>query len=475
MKTMNPLIPIFVASPSEVQEERQLAESAIQSIAHRFTRLYGVTLVPMLWEQFAPISSHDATHPQIGILRRIQPFSIFVGILWNKCGTPVGDSGETGTEMEFKHAIKNRSTISILTYFRQQTIHKRRSRKIQTQQEQVDDLKNKLQAQKITTMSYSNILEFSQRILPDIMEACLELILTKEPKKIADYYNFFKFGSHWRTSTRPLLIVYPPITDPGPGHQKPRLNWRKRLLPHVIYEDFKAIQDIEEAMRFLGRDYKTVTTDSPTLSMSEPGDRIWVCVPRNIKAHRALEQLERQGTKIRFDFQSISEPNEDPETYLMWNKGRRKREIRIRSPLSKYLSLSARPEGNEEWKPLYGYSYCRDYAVLARLKLYKDAEDRDGEFYYHYFIGGIRGLGTWGIGYLIDHNSSKLLRIADRQIDDESDNVQMLLEVTYENFRVTRVIDVSDEDKNFFEKRYSDKYIKDQLKRHPDWLPKTIC
>ena len=83
MKTINPLIPIFIASPNEVFKERKLANSAIQTLSVRFARLFSVTLVPMLWEQFAPISSHDASHPQIGILRRIQPFSIFVGILWN--------------------------------------------------------------------------------------------------------------------------------------------------------------------------------------------------------------------------------------------------------------------------------------------------------------------------------------------------------------------------------------------------------
>lgn len=474
MKTINPMIPVFIASPSEVRKERKLVESAIHLLAHRFARLFGVTMVPLLWEEFAPISSFDAAHPQVGILRRIQPFSIFIGILWNRCGTTVGQSNETGTEQEFFHAMKHRETISILTYFRSQTKVTAKEKKFKSEQEKVKELKLKLQNQNILIGDYNNLGDFSRRILPDVMESCLELVLTKEPKKIANYYNFFKFGSHWRVASGPLLIAYPPITDPGPNYEKPKLDWQNRLLPHVIYEDFKTIQDIEEVMRLLGREYKTVTTDSPTLDMAESGDRIWVCVPRNKKAHRILEELKKQNVKIKFNFDSIKLAKKKLETILYWDNG--KNNIKIRSPLTKYLRWSARPLVKDEWKPAYGFSYCRDYAIFARFKLYKDFEDRRGEFFYHYFIGGIRGLGTWGVGHLIDHQSSMLVRIANQQIlSDETADIQMLLEVTYENFRVTRAIDVSNMDEAFFTERYNEKYIKEHLERHSDWLPKSIC
>jgi len=467
MKTINPMIPVFIASPGDVRKERRLTEAAIHMLAPRFVRLFGVTLVPLLWEEFAPISSYDAAHPQVGILRRIQPFSIFVGILWNRCGTSVGSSGETGTEMEFKHAIDHRNTISILSYFRRQSTGQRLSRAERSQQRRVNILKHRLQENNILTMTYENSSKFGARILPDLMEACLDLVLSREPKKIADLYNFFKFGSHWRLASRPLMIVYPPITDPGPGHAKPRLNWRKRLLPHVIYEDFKAIQDVEEAMRLLGRDYKTVTTDSPSLDMAEPGDRIWVCVPRNMKAQRVLEQLEQQGSRIRFRFTSSRTSGKEPESCLMWRKGNQ--EIKIRSPLSKYLRQSARPARATEWRSAFGHTYCRDYAILARFKLLKDPGDRSGEYYYHYFVGGIRGLGTWGMGYLLDHESSRLVRMAKQQMERTgTEDIQLLLEVTYENFRVTRVRDVSEENGRFFAERYSDAYIRKQLERHPE-------
>ncbi len=471
MHTMNPMIPVFVASPGDVDKERRATELAINVLAPRFARLFGVTLVPLLWEQFAPISSYDATHPQVGILRRIQPFSVFVGILWNRCGTPVQGSGETGTEMEFNHAIAHRDTISILSYFRRQQPVRRLSREQRRQRDQVKRLKRRLELRHVSTNSYDTPSQFRARILPDLMEACLDLVLSREPKKIADLYKFFRSGSHWRLGTRPLLIVYPPLTDPGPGHAIPRLDWRQRLLPHVVYEDFKAIQDIEEAMRLLGREYLTVTTDSPSLDIAEPGDRVWVCIPRNAKARRVLEQLQEQGTDVRFRFDSKPISRGVSETFLTWRQ--RSREIEIRSPLAKYLSLSARPSGLARWRPAFGHTYCRDYAVVARFKVPKDPQDQVGEFYYHYFVGGIRGLGTWGAGHLVDHQSSQLVRMAEHHASrGDTEDVQLLLEVTHENYRITRVRDVSEESAHFFKERCSDRYIRKQLERHPDWLPR---
>jgi hypothetical protein len=464
MHPMNPLIPVFIASPREVEPERQAAEAAIQALAPRFARLFGVTLVPLRWEQFAPISSHDATGPQTAILRRIQPYSIFVGILANRYGSPVDGSSESGTAVEFEHAIKNRGTISILSYFRTQSTQEGLSPSDVEQQTQVNKLKMRLQEEQVWTQSYETVSEFEQRIILDLMEACLGLTFSGEPRKVGDLQGFFRFGSHWRLRGRPLLIVYPPMTDPGPGHKRPRLNWTQRLLPHVIYEDFKAIQDLEEAMRLLGREYHTVTTDSPNLEMADAGDRIWVCVPRNTIAQRMLDCLRSQGVDVRFRFESKPGKTEPCETCLLWRSG--DREIQISSPLSGYLGLSLRPATTAEWRSAFGHAYCRDYAVLARFKLMKDPQDERSEYYYHYFVGGIRGLGTWGVGHLIDHNSSQLVRMAQEGHGD-GDNVQLLLEVTYEHFRITKVRDVSNEPESFFKERCSTKFIRDKLRRHP--------
>lgn len=465
---MNPVIPVFIASPSDVSKERDLTEEAIHALAPRMARLFGVTLVPLRWEQFAPISSYDASHPQIAILRDIRPFSIFVGILWNRYGTKISGLGETGTESEFSHALGNRDRISILTYFREQSQKETADPEKQSQRRKVRALKRRLRENTVRSAGYKSIDEFRLRILPDLMEATLQLVLSKEPRRALDYVKFFRFGSHHRLGIRPLLIVYPPITDPGPGHEAPLLDWRERLLPHVVYEDSKAIQDIEQAMRLLGREYKTVTTDSPDLVTADPGDRVWVCIPRNRRAHRALEDLGKE--RVRFQFYS-QDGSARAECRLKWRTANGEY-LEIRSPLAKYLTHSVRPKDKAPWSPSFGYIYCRDYAVLARFKVTVDPNSPDSEYYYHYFVGGIRGLGTWGIGYLIDHQSYLLVRMAEEaEKRQSSDDMQMLLEITYENFRVTRVRDISEEGASYFEEHYSDEYIRSRLAMRPQWWP----
>ncbi len=484
---MNPVIPVFIASPTDVAKERELTEAAVYSLAPRLARLFGVTVVPLRWEQFAPISSYDAAHPQVGILQRIEPFSIFVGILWKRYGTPVEGSGQSGTAMEFKHALDHRDRISILSYFRQLPARMPSGGPALEQRRKVEELRDRLSERKVTWTQYKGPEDFERRIFGDLMEAALKLILSGEPRKTTDFLKFFKFGSHQRIRSRPLLIVYPPVTDPGPGHQKPVFNWRNRLLPHVIYEDSKAIQDVEEAMRLIGREYKTVTTDSPDLDIEQPGDRVWVCLPRNRRATRVLERL---GDRVRFRFEPIGKKGSRPELALKW-RGEDGEWFRIRSPLRRYMEHSNRQDAEVPWKPLYGYTYGKDYAVFARFRVPRNwAVASESEYFYHYFIGGIRGLGTWGVGHLIDHESSSLVAMAEASMERERadsvrlhgstgspvdlplrDDVQLLLEVTYENFRITEVHDVSEKPPSYFESQFEDDHIKAKLAKRPDWLP----
>ncbi|MGD2115727.1 MAG: DUF4062 domain-containing protein [Acidobacteriota bacterium] len=490
---MNPVIPVFIASPSDVAKEREMTEAAVHALAPRLARLFGVTVVPLRWEQFAPISSYDATHPQVGILQRIEPFSIFVGIVWKRYGTPVPGRGSSGTEIEFEHALSHRDRISILSYFRKHSGKFPKDPNAREQLRKVKRLKERFSEEGLNWTSYDKPEQFESRIFGDLMEAALKLVLSGEPRKTTDFLKFFKFGSHQRIRSRPLLIVYPPVTDPGPGHHKPVFNWRDRLLPHVIYEDSKAIQDIEEAMRLIGREYKTVTTDSPDLDIAQPGDRVWVCLPRNRRAKRVLERL---GDRVRFRFEPMDESDDRPELSLQW-RSRDGEWFRIRSPLRRYLEHSNRPDAKKPWKPLYGYVYGRDYAVFARFRVPRNWDsDHGGEHFYHYFVGGIRGLGTWGVGHLIDHESSSLVAMAEQSVRNQAkdavrqepstaapdghpvladpparDDVQLLLEVTYENFRITGVRDVSEKPKEYFEEHFDREHIEKKLAKRPDWLP----
>jgi hypothetical protein len=61
----------------------------------------------------------------------------------------------------------------------------------------------------------------------------------------------------------------------------------------------------------------------------------------------------------------------------------------------------------------------------------------------HYFVAGIRGLGTWGAGWYIDRCPDELERLAEAARETKNGDIQVLLEVTFSNYRIVEVEDVS--------------------------------
>jgi hypothetical protein len=121
---MHPIIPVFIASPTDVQTERNSVKETVQRLSKRLVPLFGVALNPVSWDDFAPLSAPDATVPQRDILRRIEPSSIFIGILYRRYGTEIPSLKLSGTEIEFNHAIENRRYIRILSLFSRSTKRK---------------------------------------------------------------------------------------------------------------------------------------------------------------------------------------------------------------------------------------------------------------------------------------------------------------------------------------------------------------
>lgn len=456
-----PFIPVFISSPNDVDSERKIVRDAVNQLSPCFTSNYEVPLVPYMWETASPIAPFDGDPPQVSILQQIDPFSIFVVIVNERYGTPFPPNWLSGTETEIQYALSSRDRICILSYFHAGTGASDTEEINQEQRRLVAAFKGRLDKEKVVHVEYADAAALKERVVIDLVDAALKLIQTGQPRLVPDYRKIFRFGSHARAASLPLLIVYPPMTDPGPGHELPKFNWRERLLPHVIYEDFKAIQDIEQVMRLLRRHYKTVTTDSPSLYSTDPGDRVWVCVPRNRPAREVLENL---GDRVRFEF-LLEDRSEGQELVLRWRRKTDAEPFLISSPLGKYLAQSNRPSRAKAWYARFGYSYGRDYAIFARFRVPRNFQFVDGEYFYHYFVGGIRGLGTWGVGHLIDHESSHLVQMIEASVSRDEDDFQLLLEVTYENFRIKEVREVGNEPEQYFTKQNSDEYIEDRLDR----------
>lgn len=114
------VLTVFVASPSDLESERNRLENAIREINVTWSRQFALRLELIRWETHGyPGAGEDAQE----VLNRELPtdYDIFVGLLWTRFGTPTGRAG-SGTEEEFDRA-RNRfrsdpDTVRVMVYFK---------------------------------------------------------------------------------------------------------------------------------------------------------------------------------------------------------------------------------------------------------------------------------------------------------------------------------------------------------------------
>jgi hypothetical protein len=108
---------IFVASPGDVEVERERLKQAVDELNLTLGRTAKLYLELVQWKTHAwPGFGDDA---QAVINRQIQPYDIFVGIMWTRLGTPTQRSA-SGTVEEFERAHQRWSEHgrpTILFYF----------------------------------------------------------------------------------------------------------------------------------------------------------------------------------------------------------------------------------------------------------------------------------------------------------------------------------------------------------------------
>lgn len=110
----------FVASPSDVLEERETLEAVIHEINQTMGPDLGAQLDLIRWETHAyPDSGPDA---QSVVTRQLgDNYDIFIGILWHRFGTPT-PRADSGTAEEFERAHKkyqsDPESVGIMFYFK---------------------------------------------------------------------------------------------------------------------------------------------------------------------------------------------------------------------------------------------------------------------------------------------------------------------------------------------------------------------
>lgn len=96
---------VFIASPSDVPDERAAIRETVQRINGIYSRTTDLRIELLAWEDTSP----GAGRPQSLINPYVDKADLFVGCLWKTLGSPSGNGELTGFEEEFYRA-KSRNT-----------------------------------------------------------------------------------------------------------------------------------------------------------------------------------------------------------------------------------------------------------------------------------------------------------------------------------------------------------------------------
>jgi hypothetical protein len=112
---------IFLASPSDLDEERFAVEEIISELNLTYSPSKNIVIELLKWETHAAPGISNL-HPQKIINQDIgMEYDLFLGMIWNRFGTKT-DEAESGTQEEFNNAIKkfnsDNNSVQIMFYFK---------------------------------------------------------------------------------------------------------------------------------------------------------------------------------------------------------------------------------------------------------------------------------------------------------------------------------------------------------------------
>ena len=167
-------IRVFVASPGDVSEERDIASHVVGEMNRVFGSSLGVQLEVVRWETHAiPDVGTDA---QDVINRQIGDFDVLVGIMWRRFGSPTRRS-RSGTGEEFERAFQSFKTHGqpkIMFYFRTSAFYTADLPAL-AQFKKVAEFRKKLEKLGVLYWTYQTPLEFERNVREHLTRRVLDV------------------------------------------------------------------------------------------------------------------------------------------------------------------------------------------------------------------------------------------------------------------------------------------------------------
>jgi hypothetical protein len=175
---------IFLASPSDIQEERNIVSIVVGELQRTIGDMLQVDLELVRWETHTwPDVGDDA---QDVINREISDYDVLVGIMWKRFGTPT-KRAQSGTGEEFERAyeyFRAYNRPKIMFYFRTTPFYTKDSKEW-SQFGKVIRFRKKLEKLGIYFWEYNEPLEFERRVREHLIKQVRELAQKPEEKVAA--------------------------------------------------------------------------------------------------------------------------------------------------------------------------------------------------------------------------------------------------------------------------------------------------
>jgi hypothetical protein len=165
---------IFVASPSDVSQERDIVSLVVEELRRSLGELLKIELETIRWETHSwPDIGDDA---QDVINKQIDEYDVLVGMMWKRFGTAT-KRASSGTGEEFERAyefFKKYNRPKIMIYFRTTPFYSTSQSDI-SQFRKVVQFRKKIEKLGVYYREYNDILEFERQFREQLSKQIVEL------------------------------------------------------------------------------------------------------------------------------------------------------------------------------------------------------------------------------------------------------------------------------------------------------------
>lgn len=175
---------IFVASPSDVVEERNRVQKVADELNETIARNIGIVFKVLRWERDVIPALGK---PQEIINEQIGRYQIFIGIMWRRFGDPTGEAG-SGTEEEFDLAYNRWLNLGepwVMFYFCKKNFYLDDEEEISQFKKVIDFKNNKLKGKGFYS-TYIEPDEFEDKVRIHLSKLLLEKMGIQEKTDIPE-------------------------------------------------------------------------------------------------------------------------------------------------------------------------------------------------------------------------------------------------------------------------------------------------